>query len=82
MVKSPIASTRTMGEMGQALAQTITTPIALLTGSDESDSSVYYQRGSRKGQLKLKKEWMDAIPVLYAIKKYQNLIEQQNFYIK
>ncbi len=82
MVKSPIASTRTMGELGQALALTITTPLAMLTGSDESDSSIYYQRGSRAGELKLKKEWMDAIPILYAIKKYQNLIEQQNFYIK
>ena len=63
MVKSPIASTRTMGELGQAIALTITTPIAMLAGADESDSSIYYQRGSRAGELKLKKEWMDAIPV-------------------
>jgi len=82
MIKSPIASSRTMGELGQALAKSIETPIALMTGSDETDSDIYYQRGSRAGQLKLTKEWMDAIPVLYAIKKYQNLIEQQDFYVK
>ena len=82
MVKSPIASTRTMGELGQALAKTIETPLALMGGAEQTNSGIYYQRGSRKGQLKLTKEWMDAIPVLYAIKKYQNLAEEQTFYIK
>ena len=85
MVKSPIASTRTLGEIGEALKSTIYTPIAYLWQDDDEfwkDSSYVYQRGKRAGTLKLKKEWQDAIPILYAVKKWDNYLEMSNFFIK
>ena len=85
MVKSPIASTRTMGELTQALYSTIETPYHFFTESDKEfwgNKDVVYQRGSRKGRLKLNKEWQDAMPILYSIKKWQNYNDMKNFFIK
>jgi hypothetical protein len=85
MVKSPIASTRTMGELGEALWGSIETPFYFLTQDEneiKGNSSVYYQRGSRKGSLKLKKQWQDVVPIWYSIKKWQNYLEMNNFFIK
>ena len=85
MVKSPIASTRTMGELAQALMSTVITPYYAIT-QDEGDfyanSEVVYQRGTRKGTLKLTKEWADAVPILYTIKKWQAYNDMKNFFIK
>ena len=85
MVKSPIASTRTMGELTQALYSTIETPYQYFTSSNNefwSNSSVVYQRGSRSGSLKWAKEWQDAIPILYSIKKWESYNDMKNFFIK
>ena len=85
MVKSPIASTRTMGELGEAMFSLIETPFYAITQSGDdfyANSSVVYQRGRRKGQLKLAKEWQDAVPILYTIKKWQNYLDMKNFFIK
>ena len=85
MVKSPIASTRTMGELTQALYSTIETPYQYLTSSNDefrSNSDVVYQRGSRAGNLKLAKEWQDAMPILSTIKKWANYNERHDFFIK
>tara|TARA_R110001592_G_scaffold5912_6_gene32173 strand:+ start:24130 stop:29892 length:5763 start_codon:yes stop_codon:yes gene_type:complete len=85
MVKSPIASTRTMGELTQALYSTIETPYQYFTSSNSefwANSSVVYQRGSRSGSLKWAKEWQDAIPILYSIKKWESYNDMKNFFIK
>lgn len=85
MVKSPIASTRTMGELTEALSMLIETPYHYLTQSKSdfyANSSVVYQRGSRAGQLKLKKEFQDAGPVIYSMKKWFNFLDMDDFFIK
>lgn len=85
MLDTPIASTKTLGEISEALLLTVFTPIGYLTKSEEdfyADKYYVYQRGTRAGQLKLKKEWMDAVPILYSFKKWQNFDNLTNFYIK
>ena len=85
MVKSPIASTRTMGELGQALMSTVITPYYGVTQSGDEfkeNSSVVYQKGKRAGKLKLTKEWQDAVPILYSIKKWESYNDMKNFFIK
>ncbi len=85
MFDSPIAATRTLGELGEALSLSVTTPIAyLIKGKEEFylDKDYVYQRGIRKGELKLYKNWNDVIPILYSIKKWQDFNNLTNFYIK
>ena len=85
MLKSPIASTRTMGELGEALTSSIITPWHAITQSEDefwADTDVVYQRGSRAGQLKLWKQWQDAVPLLYTYKKWQSYNDMSNFFIK
>ena len=85
MFKSPIPATRTLGEFGEALELTVRTPLAALYQSDEefkANSKVVYQRGDKKGQLKLSKNWKDAIPILYAIQKWDSYNTVTNFFIK
>ena len=85
ILKSPIASTRTLGEISQALWSTVTTPIAYAIKSEDefyADSDYVYQRGTRAGQLKLSKEWADVVPIVYSIKKYNDFLNLTNFYIK
>ena len=85
MLKSPIAATRTLGEFGEAMSLTVRTPLAMLYKSEEefySDSKYVYQRGVRAGQLKINKNWKDAIPILYTLQKWDNYINESNFFIK
>jgi hypothetical protein len=85
MLKSPIASTRTMGELGEALTSSIITPWHAITQNKNefwADSDVVYQRGSRAGTLKLWKQWQDAVPLLYTYKKWQSYNDMTNFFIK
>jgi len=86
---SPLAVTGTLGEMGElidsgwdygknGLKYT-------MTGNEEDwfyNKDVYYQRGRRAGQLKLTKEFMDIVPILYTIKKWQDYEQLNNFFIK
>jgi len=85
MFKSPIAATRTLGEFGEAISLTMRTPVAMLYYDDREfygNSSYVYQRGTRAGELKLRKAWGDALPIIYAIQKYANLIQERDFFIK
>jgi hypothetical protein len=85
MFKSPIAATRTLGELGEALSLSVKTPIFYLFEGKEgfyADSDFVYQRGVRKGELKLKKNWADVLPIAYSIKKWQDFLNLTNFYIK
>ena len=85
MFKSPIAATRTLGEFGEALSLAVRTPIFYLVEGKEdfyADSDFVYQTGTRKGELKLYKNWADVLPIIYSIKKYQDFLNLTNFYIK
>ena len=85
MIESPVAATKNLEDMAEALQMTIYTPYGFLTSTKEefyANSTYVYQRGRRKGELKLWKEWKDAIPILYSIQKWDNLIEEQQYSIK
>ena len=89
MAKSPIAATRTLGEMGQAISSTMLTGYngVKYIASDnpeywEGNSDIVYQKNPRKGKLKMAKEWKDAVPILYDIQKWDNFSNIKNFYIK
>ena len=85
LFKSPIASTRTLGEMGQALEMTVGTGLSYAFMDDESflESKYVYQRGKeRKGKIKLGKEWGDALPILYTINRWKSYDNIKDFFIK
>lgn len=85
MIDSPFASTRTLGELGEALSYTLTTAAGYSYYSEEefyADKDFVYQRGPRKGQLKIAKNWGDVIPLWYSIQKWVNFDNLTNFYIK
>jgi len=46
------------------------------------DSDFVYQNKPRKGKLKLKKEWADAVPILYGWKRWEDFARQKSFWIK
>ena len=85
MFKSPIASTRTLGELGEAISLSVRTPLGYLWYDEEtfwSEKAYVYQRGARKGELKLNKNWADAVPIWYAMKKWVDYSTLTNFFIK
>jgi hypothetical protein len=89
MMKSPISSTRMLGEMAEALMTMVQTPMVLSgaaisgeLGDIKLDKRIYYQRGSRKGQLRMKKEWMDVFPILYALNRWLSYDKVKNFHVK
>jgi hypothetical protein len=85
LIKTPIATARTVGEFGDALNLSITTPLAYMYKSNEefyADKDYVYQNKPNKGQLKLYKNWADVLPILYSIQKWDNMIKAQDFYIK
>jgi len=82
MAKSPIATTRTLGELGEALSLSIWTPAGYLLSSKDdfyANKDYVYQNKPNKGKLKVNKAWSDALPILYSIQKWQNLIKEQTF---
>jgi hypothetical protein len=85
LIKTPIATARTVGEFGDALNLSITTPLAYMYKSNEefyADKDYVYQNKPNKGQLKVYKNWSDVLPILYSIQKWDNMIKAQDFYIK
>lgn len=84
LFKSPIAATRTMGEMGEALEVTVGTGLSwvFLDDTEFSESKYVYQRGNRKGTMKIGKEWGDALPILYTINRWKGYERITDFYIK
>ena len=85
---SPIAVTRMMGDMGDAMLATLRVPFAYsyqLANSDydiTKDKAIYYQRGSRKGTMKVAKEWSDVIPLLYTLNRYRSYDTVKDFWVK
>ena len=85
MLKSPIASTRTLGEIGEALSLTVMTPLAYMVQSEKdfyANSEYVYQNKPRKGELKVYKNWKDAVPILYTIQKWDAYLNMEDFFIK
>jgi len=87
MTESPIAVTRTLGEIGEALTQTVKHTGALSYSVLDreyditQDSRIYYQRGFRKGTPKFNKQWMDMIPFLYTINRWYAYDTQKDFFM-
>ena len=87
MLESPIASTRTLGELGEALVMTVGWGWGSLKHEFIDDYNMYedkyfyYQRGDKRGTSKLKKNWMDVIPILYALNRWYSYDRRRDFYI-
>jgi hypothetical protein len=84
-IQNPIASSRTLGEIGEAIEMSARTGIAYGFTTEEdfyANKNVVYQRGTRAGTLKFSKEWGDATPFLLTINKWKNFIQMSDFYIK
>ena len=86
--ESPFPITKMLGQLGGALSSigdyTLNGAMYLATGDEEvwfNNKEVYYQRGSRSGQLKVKKEIGDVVPILYEIQNWTDYLNQSNFYI-
>lgn len=85
LFKTPIATTKTVGEIGGFLEHLMWSPIAAIYMTDEeikADPYYTYQRGTRAGESKLKKEFYDIFPYLYAMQKWVSFDTVSNYYIK
>ena len=88
MAKSPISATRTVSELGEAIVQAIYHPFASMydAGNPEynilKDKDYYYQRGSRKGQSKLGKQWADVVPAWYTLNRWRAYDTMEDWYVK
>ena len=83
-IQSPIASTKVLKEFTQFASQLFSTPVAYLGLSEEdfyANKEFVYQRGPRKGQLKLYKEWQDVTPWVRTIKKWFDADQKRDYYI-
>jgi LysM repeat protein len=85
LMKSPISSMRMVKEMAEAFSSTVQTPFVLtkhaLTGKDPSlNKNIYYQRGNKKGTLKMWKEQRDAMPLLYALNRWMSYDRVKNYW--
>jgi hypothetical protein len=72
--ETPFASSRYIKNIWEALTTTFFTSVYGVAQDHETlleNKSVYYQKGSRKGQLKLAKEWQDVIPGLYQLNRFK-----------
>lgn len=88
MAKSPISATRTVSELGEAIVQAVYHPFASMydAGNPEynilKDKDYYYQRGSRKGQSKLGKQWADVVPAWYTLNRWRAYDTMEDWYVK
>jgi hypothetical protein len=87
---NPVAATRTFGELSELLGMTLVTGykgLRLKAGGKEEDyfygdSSIVYQKGKRRGELKLYKNFKDVFPIVYSIQKWESYLTNDDFYIK
>jgi hypothetical protein len=85
MFDSPIAATRTLGEMAELMSQVTTAPFAyMIQGKEgfEANSSYVYQNGDKAGSLKIYKNFADVVPIVYSIQKWDSYLINDDFYIK
>ena len=87
---NPVAATRTFGEISELLGMTLTTGykgLRLKAGGKEEDyfygdSEIVYQKGKKRGQLKIYKNFKDVFPIVYSIQKWDSYLTNDDFYIK
>lgn len=90
MAKSPIPIMRSLGELAGAMKSTGQYGLANMGvyGLFEEDyditkdTRVYYQRTGRKGTLKLKKEWADALPLIYMYNRWTAYDTINDWFVK
>jgi len=84
-LERPIASTRMLGALAEALMLSGETPLKwLIRESDETfyeNSSIVYQNKPRKGELKVWKQWKDALPILYTLQKWRAFERMDTFHL-
>jgi hypothetical protein len=78
LVKNPIASSKFLGEMGEAIQDSFAFPFSYAVDPE----SVFYQRGARKGDLKLAKQWADVVPGWYTINRWRSYDNVTDFFVK
>ena len=74
-----------LSEMQEAMVSMVQTPyLYLIKDEDEFylDTRVVYQRGDKKGSLKLNKELRDVAPGLYALNRWLSYDTIKNFHVK
>ena len=82
---SPIAATRTFGEIAELMSIAGLTGLGLVFRDKDklyADSELVYQRGDRKGELKIYKNFKDVFPIVYSIQKWESYLTNDDFYIK
>ena len=82
---SPIAATRTFGEIAELMGIAGLTGYGLVFKSKDklyADSELVYQRGDKKGELKIYKNFKDVFPIVYSIQKWDSYLTNDDFYIK
>jgi len=85
MASSPIAATRSVGEIGAAISLSVRMPFYYLWNSEEemlADKEFYYQKAPNKGKMRLGKEWGDVVPIWYTYNKWESFKKRKSFYIK
>tara|TARA_R100000742_G_C4279662_1_gene105109 strand:- start:3477 stop:9398 length:5922 start_codon:yes stop_codon:yes gene_type:complete len=84
-LERPIASTRMLGALAEAIILSGETPLKwLIRESDETfyeNSSIVYQNKPRKGELKVWKQWKDALPILYTLQKWRSFERMDTFHL-
>jgi hypothetical protein len=86
MIGSPIASTRTLGELAEAFSVGLNTlAYGSYYGFDSpefrEDSNLVYQNKPRKGDLKFWKNLADAAPIISTIQKWESFEKLDSWYI-
>ena len=92
MTKSPYAAHKAASNLYKAFTlsgSTFTKGIipmiwgrGLLNEDFWDNQDLVYQRTSRKGQLKVKKAWLNVIPALYTLEKLKKYESMRDFYVK
>jgi len=92
MFNSPVAASRSVSELSELMEMFFIGgfkySMARVTGNLEGPDGFYgnsnyvYQRGNRKGELKLYKNFKDVFPIVYSIQKWDSYLKNSDFYIK
>ena len=85
MFNSPVAAGRTMGEMAGFIQMFLGTGITYIRkGKDGlyADSDYVYQKGRKRGKLKVVKDFKDVFPIVYSVQKWDSYLENDSFFIK
>jgi hypothetical protein len=75
LIKNPMAVTSSIGKFVTLLTDAAAYPF-------QDDEERYYQRGVFSGQLKVKKDLYDIVPILKLVNEWNRLDQQGNFFIQ